>query len=101
MSDLQIPTLLKGPWDQALLLSYGMDLPFFEQTILRELPARCRNRIILADGQHFLDVCATSHRDGLARAFNHRYVAEGVYAPQAAHAKLIILLNAHQGRLIV
>ncbi|PDW05101.1 hypothetical protein [Candidatus Viridilinea mediisalina] len=101
MSEVQLPEQIKGPWDHLLILTYGMDLPFFEHTLLRELPARCRNRIVLGDGAHLLEISEAHVRDGLARAMNHRYVAEGIFSPQAAHAKLIMLTNPTQGRLLV
>src|SRR4051794_19785080 len=101
MSELPLPEQLKGSWDHTLILTYGMDLAFFEQTIMRQLPARCRNRIILGDGVHFLEACADNQQSGLARTVNHRYVAEGIFAPRAAHAKLILLCNPDQGRLLV
>jgi hypothetical protein len=101
MSEVQLPNQLNGPWDHLLILTYGMDLPFFEYALLRELPARCRNRIVLGDGAHLLEISEAHARDGLARAMNHRYVAEGIFAPQAAHAKLIMLTNPTQGRLLV
>ena len=101
MSEVQLPNQLNGPWDHLLILTYGMDLPFFEYALLRELPARCRNRIVLGDGAHLLEISEAHARDGLARALNHRYVAEGIFSPQAAHAKLIMLTNPTQGRLLV
>ncbi len=101
MSELPLPEQFIGPWEHLLILTYGMDLPFFEQTLLREVSSRCRNRIILGDGQHFLDACALYQQNGLARYFNQRYVAEGIFAPRAAHAKLILLTNATAGRLLI
>ncbi|MEI7768418.1 MAG: hypothetical protein WCI67_00440 [Chloroflexales bacterium] len=101
MSELPLPEQFTGPWEHLLILTYGMDLPFFEQTLLRELSARCRNRIILSDGQHFLDACALYQQNALARYFNQRYVAEGIFAPRAAHAKLILLTNPTAGRLLI
>lgn len=101
MSDLPLPEQFKGPWEHLLILTYGMDLPFFEQALLREVSSRCRNRIILGDGQHFLDACALYQQNGLARYFNQRYVAEGIFAPRAAHVKLILLTNATAGRLLI
>ncbi len=80
MSEVQLPNQLNGPWDHLLILTYGMDLPFFEYALLRELPARCRNRIVLGDGAHLLEISEAHARDGLARAMNHRYVADVNYS---------------------
>ncbi|MDP9312413.1 MAG: hypothetical protein M3R24_16275 [Chloroflexota bacterium] len=107
MNDLKLPEQLSGPWDHALILTYGMDLPFFERTLWPQFAARCRNKIILADGQQYLKACA-AYAEGMARSelpqvrlFNQHYLAEGIFSPHAAHAKLVLLTNAERGRLVV
>ena len=50
---IEFPEILKGRWDHLLILSYGVDLPYFENAILRQ-DFQCRNKIILADGSRFL-----------------------------------------------
>src|SRR6266496_3781559 len=105
MSALELPEQLKGPWDHALILSYGLDIPFFERALWYQFPARCRNKIILADGQQYLQVSDVySQQRGLVRHMNQLYVVAGIFGPHAyisAHAKLILLTNAQQGRLLV
>lgn len=101
MTELQLPEQLRGPWHHALILTYGADIPFFENALWRQFSARCRNKIILADGQCYLEACANYARSGLARHLNQRYVAEGIFTPRAAHAKLILLTNPERGRLLV
>jgi len=86
MSRLKLPEQLQGPWHHALILTYGMDIPFFENALWRQFSTRCRNKIILADGQQYLKACADYARSGLVRHLNQQYVAEGIFAPLAAHA---------------
>ncbi len=101
MNELKLPDQLKGSWHNALILTYGMDIPFFESALLSEFSARCRNKIILADGRHYLKASANYAQSGLVRHMNQRYVAAGIFSPNAAHAKLILLTNPEQGRLLV
>ncbi len=102
MSDwLQVPKALKGNWDHLLILTFGADLPFFESALWRELATRCNNKIILADGLHYLESLESYARNSRARWVNQRYVFDGVFSPYSAHAKLILLANAENGRLLV
>ena len=55
--DLELPLALSDPWEHALFLSYGLDLPFFERTILPNLAGSCRNRILLGDEKTYLASC--------------------------------------------
>ncbi len=101
MNPLQLPERLKGAWEHVLILTYGLDAVFFENALWRQFSARCRNKIILADGQRYLDACSGYARGGMVRHLNQRYVAEGIYTSRAAHAKAILLANQEQGRLLV
>src|ERR671939_519724 len=85
-SQLELPGCFKGPWEHALILTYGVDIPFFENALWGQFPGRCRNKIILADGRAYLEACRHYARPGMVRHLNHRYVAEGIFAPRAAHA---------------
>jgi len=101
VSELPLPDCLQGLWEHLLILTYGADLVFFEGALWRQMRESCRNRIILADGQQYLKACADYARMGMVRHLNQRYVAEGIFSPRAAHAKLILLANAECGRLLV
>ncbi len=101
MNELKLPEQLGGPWEHVLILTYGLDIPFFEAALWSQFSARCRNKIILADGQRYLESCATYARGGLVRYLNQRYIAEGIFAEHAAHAKAILLTNRERGRLLV
>jgi hypothetical protein len=100
VSELQLPEELKGAWEHALFMSYGADLPFFERTLARQLPAGCRNRIVLADRRQYLAACIHYARGGQVRTLNQQYVADGIRS-RAMHAKLILLTSPHGGRLFV
>ena len=101
MKPLELPKQLKGPWHHALMMTYGVDIPFFENAVWSQFNASCRHKIILADGQQFLAACNNYARNGLARYLNQRYVAGGIFSQHAAHAKLILLTNPEQGRLLI
>src|SRR3989441_7482091 len=80
MSALELPEQLKGPWDHALILSYGLDIPFFERALWYQFPTRCRNKIILADGKQYLQISdAYSQQRGLVRHMNQLYVVAGIF----------------------
>lgn len=101
---LELPHQLKGPWERALFMSYGVNFPFFENALWSQFAARCRQKIILLDGKQYLAASAQHAQDGLVRHLNHRYVAAGVFKHHphhAVHAKLILLVNEERGRLLV
>lgn len=101
MTVMELPKLLEGGWQHALILTYGLDALFFENAIISMLGTSCRNRIILADGRRYLDACQGFADNNLVRYLNQRYVAEGIYTRHAAHAKLILLTHPERGRLLV
>ena len=101
MNELKVPEQFEGPWCHGFILTYGVDIPFFENALWGQFGAHCRNKIILADGQCYLEACAVYARGGQVRHMNQRYVAEGIFAPHAAHAKCILLANQERGRLLV
>lgn len=98
---LELPATLTGQWQHALIVTYGIDVPFFENVLLRQFSGTCSNKIILADGDHYEDASQSLARSGLARHLNHHYVAGGVFANLAAHAKMILLVSSERGRLLV
>jgi len=101
MNLLELPERLKGPWEHLVIFSFGVDLPFFEGALWRQLSPSCRNRIILADGRQFLEACSGYARGPALRYINQRYIADGIHARAAAHAKVILLTNPEEGRLLV
>jgi hypothetical protein len=102
MNLLKIPEEIKGRWQHALILTYGLDIPFFENGLWRQFGKACNNKIILADGKRYLQTCESyANSKGLIRHLNQHYVAEGIFAPYSAHAKLILLANDQHGRLLV
>lgn len=101
MTDLALPEAFKGRWRNLLIMTYNADVPFFERTIWPQLVAGCRNKIILVDGHRFLQSSADWARDGTVRHLNQLYLGAGIFTPQAAHAKLILLTNEEAGRLLV
>lgn len=100
-AELRLPELLRGPWDHAVLLSYGIDLPFFERALARQLPPTCRNRILLGDERTYLASCDAYARGGLVRSANRTYIAEPILRRSHSHAKVILLASPTAGRLLI
>jgi hypothetical protein len=98
---LELPEQLGGPWAHALILTFGANFPFFENALWSQFDAACRHKVVLVDGRQFLEACKGYSQSGLLRHLNQRYIAEGVFAPHAAHAKAILLVSADKGRLLV
>jgi hypothetical protein len=98
---LRLPEALAGPYEHAVICTYGADLAFFEQDLWRKL-GRARNRILLADD---LQLAAALHDAADAgtplRHLNVNYVAAPITNPKAAHAKLILLTGPDAGLLLV
>ena len=97
MSKLEVPEQLRGPWEHALILTYGMDITFFERALWPQFAARCHNKIILADGEQYLQKSEDyAQQKGLVRYLNQSYVVAGIFGPHAytsAHTKLILLIH--------
>ena len=101
MNELELPNLLKGRWEHAIIFTYSLDVPFFENALWSQFAPDCRNKIILVDGLSYQEECARcAHRD-LVRYINQRYVVDGIFGPRTAHAKIILLTNSENGRLLV
>jgi hypothetical protein len=100
-ADLALPDELSGPWDHALMLSYGLDLPFFERALARQLPSSCRNRILLGDERTLLVACEEYAESGLVRGANRSYVAEPILRRTSSHAKVVLLTSPTAGRMHV
>ncbi len=102
MSMLELPPQFRGPWEHALIMTYELDVAFFERTLLPLFSSACKNKIVLVDGTHFLDICARSAKsEEQILHFNQSYLVWGIFTPHAAHAKIILLTNREQGRLLV
>lgn len=101
MNSLKIPSELEGDWTNALFLTFGADLPFFERALWREFSARCRRKVVLVDGRQFRDACRIYARGATVRFMNRRYAVGGVRHPKAVHAKAILLTGEERGRLLV
>ncbi len=101
ITPLELPTLFEGNWENLVILTYGADIPFFEKVLMRSIPKRCKNTVILADGQRFLQVNEDLAKNDLAAYLNRRYILDGLFIPNAAHVKFILMTNQEKGRLLV
>ena len=95
-----IPRILDGAWDSVVIGTYGADLGFFEQDLLRQVE-RAKNRIVFADERQVDRWLQRPERRSRLRQVNRGYVLAPIRSPHAAHAKLILLLAADRGRLAV
>jgi hypothetical protein len=100
-AELLLPDELGGPWEHALFLSYGLDIPFFERALARQLAPSCRNRILLGDERTYLASCDAYADGDFVRSANIAYVAEPILRRTSSHAKVILLTSANAGRLLV
>ncbi|MCZ7665177.1 MAG: hypothetical protein M5U22_20620 [Thermoleophilia bacterium] len=103
MDALNVPGQLKGPWDSLLILTFGAQLDFYENALVRQLADRCRNRVILCDATMYREICErVAEHAGQVRTMNQRYLVSGIQGPRGvAHAKCILLLNREEGRMLV
>jgi hypothetical protein len=98
---IKIPEEFKGNWENLLILTFGADIPFWENSLWRQLGGSCRNIIIIADGNQYLKEMSQCARSGLARYLNQKYIFDGIFVPHAAHAKCVLLTSSKSGRLFV
>ena len=101
MDKLELPKIFEEKWDNLLILTYGAELPFFENTIWRLFRPSCPNKIILMDGKQYLKACENYVTRGMVRFLNQRYIVDGIFIPQAAHAKILLLTTRDKGCLLV
>lgn len=98
---LSIPEMLSRPQDHAVICTFGANLDFYEGPLWRHI-SRARNRVVLAD-----DVVLAGQLADLAsggsrlRHINRHYLATPIANERSAHAKLILLVDASGGTLLV
>ena len=95
-----IPKLFDLAWNSVIIATYGADLEFFERVLLRQLNTT-RNRVIFSDGRQATRWWTESDSRTQLRNVNRTYVSAPIRSSGAAHAKLIMLLNADRGMLAV
>lgn len=108
MNDIQKPIhLVKAITEQtgfetAVYCTYSIDLAFFEEAILHPLRVNgCRRHIIFVDAARYADTLRDL-RDTTQRV-GKRYLLIPVHMPpyQSFHSKMVLLLGAEQGRLLL
>ena len=97
---LEIPLLLNGPWKHCLILTYGVNVPFFENSLWREFGRNCHNQIIITKGNSYLKSTSLYAEKEQVRLLNQKYLVEGFF-PSTFHPMAILLTNEEQGRLLV
>lgn len=95
-----LPDELPGPWEHAVIMTYGADLAFYEQDLWRKF-GRARNRIVLVDDRHLAAAYTDAAADGRLRHVNANYLASPVRNAAACHAKIILLAGPDAGRLLI
>lgn len=106
MERIEIPKRLNGRWKHVLIMTFGCDLAFFENGLLRQFSSLCSNKILIVDGHQYLKSVENYVQNGyvenhLIRHVNRHYLVENVFLPHAFHPKLILLGNEREGRLLV
>ncbi len=98
---LNVPEVLAKPRDHAVICTFGAQLDFYEGPLWRHV-SRAHNRIVLAD-----DVVLAGQLADLAsggsrlRHINRQYLATPITNVGSAHAKLLLLVDAAGGTLLV
>ena len=94
---IELPNQLEGKWKNAVFLTYGVDILFFERVIWQN---RWRNIIIIGDGIRLSDsLQGYEGRDDIRWA-NRKYIVDGVYGT-TFHPKMILLTSHDSGRLFI
>lgn len=92
-----LPAHLKGQWSAAILLTYSVDLNFFESQLLHQL-SEVPLRIVLADAEQLNATLQHAVGDGLdLQRANRTYVVSPIRHRAAAHAKAVMLLGPSSG----
>src|SRR4051794_36139974 len=98
---LSVPEVLAKPRDHAVICTFGARLDFYEGPLWRYV-SRATNRVVLAD-----DVVLAGQLADLAsggsrlRHVNRHYLASPITNAGSAHAKLLLLVDAAGGTLLV
>ena len=86
----------------AIFFSYGVNLPFFEEGLIRSLwQDNCRTNLVYVDAARYADTI-TDWRDQVAWV-GQRYLLVPVELGhlQSFHSKMILLLGPERGRLLL
>lgn len=87
----------------AIYCTYGVDLAFFEEAILRPLRHKgCRNHLIFVDAVRYADT--TNQFRASVFAAGRQYILVPIHlghAFQSFHPKLILLVGPERGRLLI
>lgn len=94
---LELPKQLEGKWKNAVFLSYGVDILFFERVIWQ---TKWQNIAIIGDGIRLSDALQGYEGRDEIRWTNRKYVVDGVYGT-TFHPKMILLTNQDSGRLFI
>lgn len=85
-----------GKFKHAVLTTYGLDIPFFESSIMRHLLRNgCRNAIVFADGRHLHMELARLAEPGHPHTwwFGKHYSLVPVHHRAAFHPKISLLIG--------
>ena len=96
-----LKSLRNFPAKNCFILTYNVDLPFFEAAVFESLYGYgCRNSVVICDPQQYQ---AALQDAALLRYAGQRYLLfSGLTSPHGAfHPKLILLTNKTSGRLFV
>jgi hypothetical protein len=96
-----LPAYLTGQWSAAIVLTYSVDLNFFESQLLHQL-SEVPIRIVLADDEQLNATLQHALGDGLdLHRANRTYVVSPIRHSAAAHAKAVMLLGPSRGWMAV
>ena len=97
-----LSALKKLPAENCFILTYNLDLPFFESALFESLyGAGCRNTVVLCDPQQY-QLSLDSDTELLRYAGQRYLLYGGLTSPRGAfHPKLILQTNKTSGQLFI
>ena len=98
-----VPAITEHNWHSCVILTFGADLPFYEDVVLRELWGKgCRNNLVIVDNSRYGDTLQAER--GAIKWIGQRYVCQPIAMAsglRAFHPKVIMLAGTTFGRLLI
>jgi len=83
------------------VLTYSLQLDWFERWFLPRLEAQTNKRIVLADQHRLVEEMDQAAKWGRVRAAQRAYLVSGVECSASFHPKVVLLAGKEQARLLI
>jgi len=101
LTDIQLGDRLSGPFEYALVLTYSLQLDWFERWFLPRLGSQTNKRIVLADQHRLVEEMDQAAKWGRVRAAQRGYLVTGVESSASFHPKVVLLAGKEQARMLI